>query len=358
MAWLDRNRHKRLDPRAILEAARAIIVLGVSYHLAKPVAERGRVPRTRDPRPAGSSAPRANPVVDGAPRTARPTSIPFPPTNFKGAGKTTGGGHGVIARYARFRDYHEALAPRLGELAAFVNELGGTETRSLWYVDTGPILERDLAQRAGIGFIGKHTNLISRELGNWFFLAEILTTLDLAEDEPERNRCGACRRCLDACPTQAITGPFQLDARRCVAYLTIELKGAIPRELRPLIGARVFGCDDCLEACPWNRFAQEGRIMPEARRGDLAQADLLGLLAMSEREFKTRFAGTPLFRSKRRGLSRNACVALGNIGDQAALPALRQAAEDPDPLIAEHAAWALAQVQERLNRGSDPDGCR
>ena len=152
------------------------------------------------------------------------------------------------------------VGEKLQALTRFVIQLGGAETRSIWYVDTGPLLERDLAQRAGLGFVGKHTNLISRELGNWFFLGEILTTLELEPDWPEKNRCGSCTRCITACPTGAILGPFELDARRCVSYLTIELKGAIPLELRPAIGNRIFGCDDCLAACPWNRFAQEGRI--------------------------------------------------------------------------------------------------
>src|SRR5207247_6037157 len=151
-------------------------------------------------------------------------------------------------------------------LTHFVKHLGGPQTRAVWYVDTGPFLERDLAQRAGLGFVGKHTNLISRQLGNWIFLAEIITTLDLAPDTGETNRCGSCARCLAACPTQAITAPFQLDARRCISYLTIELKGSIPVELRPAIGNRIYGCDDCLAVCPWNKFAQEGRLMADHAR--------------------------------------------------------------------------------------------
>jgi epoxyqueuosine reductase len=231
-------------------------------------------------------------------------------------------------------------------LTSFVNQLGGFPTRSLWYVDTGPLLERDLGQRAGLGFIGKHTNLISRTLGNWFFLAEIITTLELEPDAAERNRCGSCARCLAACPTQAITAPFQLDARRCISYLTIELKGSIPIELRPAIGDRIYGCDDCLAVCPWNRFAHEGRMMKAHARPELKQPDLLDLLSMDEASFKKRFAGTPLVRAKRKGLLRNVCVALGNVGDKSALPALRRASADPEPLIAEHAAWAVS----RLNR--------
>jgi epoxyqueuosine reductase len=217
----------------------------------------------------------------------------------------------------------------------------------LWYVDTGPLLERDLAERAGLGFIGKHTNLISRKLGNWIFLSEIITTLELEADAPEKNRCGSCRRCIDACPTAAITAPFQLDARRCISYLTIELKGAIPEELRPLIGNRIYGCDDCLAVCPWNRFARQGAMMRPHYRPDLAAPDLLELLSLDEAAFEQRFAGTPIRRAKRRGLLRNVCVALGNCGDEAALPALERAAADAEPLVAEHARWAITCIQGR-----------
>jgi epoxyqueuosine reductase len=217
----------------------------------------------------------------------------------------------------------------------------------LWYVDTGPILERELAERSGIGFVGKHTNVISRQFGNWILLAEILTTLELEPDPPEKNRCGSCTRCLAACPTQAITAPFQLDARRCISYLTIELKGPIPEELRPAIGDRIFGCDDCLAVCPWNRFAQTGRLLRPHARPDLTEPALLELLQLDDAQFKRRFAGTPLLRSKRRGLLRNVCVALGNVGTAAVLPALARAAADPEPLIAEHARWAAAQINSR-----------
>jgi epoxyqueuosine reductase len=214
-------------------------------------------------------------------------------------------------------------------------------------VDTGPLLERDLAQRAGLGFVGKHTNLISRQLGNWIFIAEIITTLELEPDAPEKNRCGSCSRCISACPTAAITAPFQLDARRCISYLTIELKNAIPLELRSAIGNRIYGCDDCLAACPWNKFAREGNLMKEHARTDLRTPDLLELLSLDNAGFKSRFAGTPILRTKRKGLLRNVCVALGNIGDETALPALKKAAEDLEPLIAEHARWAIEQIQAR-----------
>jgi epoxyqueuosine reductase len=252
-----------------------------------------------------------------------------------------------VARYARYADYHAVIGQRLELLAPFVQQLGGPGTRSLWHVDTGPVLERELAQRAGLGFIGKHTNLISRRLGNWFFLAELLTTLEIEPDVPERNHCGFCSRCLAACPTGAIVGPFQLDARRCLSYLTIELKGPIPAELRPALGNRIFGCDDCLAVCPWNRFARAGALMQTHARADLAMPDLLGLLTLDDAAFKRRFGGTPLARAKRGGLLRNVCVALGNTADGTALPALERAGAGPEPLIAEHARWAIEQIRRR-----------
>jgi epoxyqueuosine reductase len=303
-----------------LPGAKSILCLAVSYEHAAPAESEGRV--TRVP----------NPEV--------PQSIPHRQSSLTG----------VVARYAQYPDYHDLLAERLKSLTAFLTEIGPTETRSLWYVDTGPLLERDLARRAGLGFVGKHTNLISRKLGNWIFLSEIITTLELEPDESEKNRCGTCTRCITACPTSAITAPFQLDARRCISYLTIELKGAIPIELRPLIGNRIYGCDDCLAACPWNRFAQEGRLMKPHARTDLSAPDLIELLSLDAAGFKQRFAGTPILRTKRRGLLRNVCVALGNIADESALPALEKAALDPEPLIAEHALWAIEQIQSRRLR--------
>jgi epoxyqueuosine reductase len=315
MHWLERTAAKRADPQRVLPGAKTIIILAASYV-------------------TGDECPVTSDENSGA-----VPGHPSPVTR-----------HGVIARYARFADYHDVLGARLDSLTEFVNQLGGPQTRSLWYVDTGPLLERDLAQRAGLGFVGKHTNLISRRLGNWIFLAEILTTLELAPDPPEQNHCGKCTRCLTACPTNAITAPFQLDARKCISYLTIELKGAIPVELRPAIGNRIFGCDDCLAVCPWNKFAREGRLLQPHARADLRQPDLLELLRLDDAGFKARFAGTPLWRTKRRGLLRNVCVALGNVGDASALPALETAANDPEPLIAEHARWAIEQIVARASR--------
>lgn len=300
MAYLKRTSEKRTDPQLVLADAKSIIALGVSY-------------ATQEPQ-------------------EQPEDQPKP---------------GAVARYATFQDYHDVIGANLKKLADYTIELGGSQTRSLGYVDTGPILERDVAQRSGLGFIGKHTNLISRQFGNWIFLAEIITTLDLEPDVAEINRCGSCTKCLSACPTNAFVAPFELDARRCISYLTIELKGSIPVELRPAIGNRIFGCDDCLEVCPWNRFAREGRMMREYRLPDFRKPNLVELLNLDAAGFKKRFSGTPIIRAKRRGLLRNVAVALGNSGDAASLPALEKATSDVEPLVAEHAAWAIQQIEAR-----------
>lgn len=291
MGYMARNAEKRSDPSQVLPDARSIVVAGMNHY-------------TGDHDRAGR-----------------------------------------IARYAwGARDYHDVMSEKLKQLSAAINALGGPGTRSLWYVDTGPILERDFAQRAGVGFIGKHTNLISRRLGNWIFLGEVLTNLDLPPDQPEREYCGTCHRCIDACPTRAIVGPYRLDARLCISYLTIELKGAIPVELRPLIGDHVFGCDDCLEVCPWNRFAKLSAVR-EFQRRELPP--LTEFLSWDEHQFRDFFRGTPIFRIKRRGFLRNVCVVLGNIGDASALPALERACHDVEPLVREHAAWAVDQIRRR-----------
>jgi epoxyqueuosine reductase len=306
MAWMTRSASPRTDPQRVLPGVQSIVMLAAAY----------------------DTVPTPTLLAAGSP--------------------------GSIAFYARQRDYHEVLGEKLKALASFIDHHGGAGTRSVCYTDTGPVLERDLAERAGLGFIGKHTNLISRTHGNWHLLGEILTTVRLEADRPEKNRCGTCTRCLAACPTQAITSPFRLDARRCISYLTIELKGSIPLPFRPLIGNRIFGCDDCLAVCPWNRFARGGALMRQHARPDLGTPDLLELLALDEPAFKARFAGTPILRTKRRGLLRNVCVALGNTGSPGALPALQKAAADPEPLVAEHAAWALEQLRTRTG-ATPPD---
>jgi epoxyqueuosine reductase len=211
-------------------------------------------------------------------------------------------------------------------------------------------LERDYGAQSGIGWHGKSTMLIDRQLGTWFFLAEILTTLELPPDQPAPNRCGTCERCIQACPTGAITGPHQLDARRCISYLTIELKRTIPLALRPLIGDRIFGCDDCLEACPWNRFAQKYQETAFSARRSTTAMSLREYLDLNDAEFRALFKNSPIRRIKRRGFLRNVCVALGNVGDRADLPALERAAADPEPIIAEHATWAIQRIGERQKR--------
>jgi epoxyqueuosine reductase len=292
MNYLERNAAKRVDPQKILPGAESVIALAASYE--------------NENQKSGS-----------------------------------------VARYTRFDDYHNVLAERLKTLTDFINLVADRKVRSLWYVDTGPLLERDFAQRAGLGFVGKHTNLISRKFGNWIFLCEIITTLELKPDAPEKNHCGKCSRCISACPTNAITAPFQLDARRCISYLTIELKGSIPVEFRKAIGNRIYGCDDCLAACPWNRFAREGKLMKAHARKDLVQPDLIELLQLDDVDFKSRFKDSPILRTKRRGLLRNICVALGNTGDKSTLPALEKVARDSEPLISEHARWAISEIESR-----------
>jgi epoxyqueuosine reductase len=337
MSWLARNAEKRLAPRTVLPGAKTIITLATSYHT--PTAPGPRPSRAQQ-HETGQDQGNVSPVID-TPEVLRPGTGALPEQSAVAPAA------GVIARYARYADYHDVLGRALKTLTEHIIQLGGPATATLWYVDTGPLLERDLAQRAGLGFTGKHTNLISRRLGNWLFLSEIITTLELEPDPPAKNYCGTCTRCLAACPTNAITAPFQLDARRCISYLTIELKGPIPVELRPAIGHRIFGCDDCLAVCPWNRFARAGSLMQPHARPDLQAPDLIELLRLDDAGFKARFAGTPLLRTKRRGLLRNVCVALGNTADATALPHLEKAARDPDPLIAEHARWAIEQIESR-----------
>ena len=295
MEWIGRGEEKRCDPQKVLPGARSVIVVALNYF------QGGQLPE---------------------PQTAQA---------------------GRIARYAWGDDYHELMLRKLEELSAFLFERGGTQK---CYVDTGPILERDYAAEAGIGWHGKSTMLIDPKLGTWFFLGEILTTLELPADAPQEPRCGSCQRCITACPTGAITEPHRLDARRCISYLTIELKGAIPLELRRLIGDRIYGCDDCLDACPWNRFASTSREAAFAA-GAAVGMSLRDYLALDDAKFRELFRRSPIKRIKRRGFLRNVCVALGNVGDRDDLPALERAAADPEPLIAEHADWAIEQIVAR-----------
>ena len=294
MQWLTRDPDRRADPRAVLPGARSIVVAGLNYWQPQPE------------------------------------------------------GRGRVARYALGEDYHHVLLEKLEILAAEIVQAGA---QAKVYVDTGPVLEKPLAERAGIGWQGKSTMLIHPKLGPWLLLGEIFTTLELESDAPQKDHCGSCLRCITACPTGAITAPYQLDARRCIAYLTIELKGSIPEELRPLIGDRIYGCDECLDVCPWNRFARTTREARFLARAEPNGRDRLHeLLEISAAEFKRRFARSPILRVKRRGLLRNVCVVLGNIGTAEDLPALRRAEQHEEPLVREHAAWAVRRIEERLHK--------
>jgi epoxyqueuosine reductase len=296
MNWIERGAEKRADPQQVLAGARSVVVLAINYWQGESA--------TPNPRP------------------------------------------GRIARYGWGDDYHDLIVAKLRQLDNFLTAAGGQQK---CHVDTGPVLERDFAAEAGIGWQGKSTMLLNRELGTWFFLAEIFTTLDLPPDPPQPNRCGSCTRCIDLCPTGAITAPHQLDARRCISYLTIELKGSIPLDLRPLIGDRIYGCDDCLDACPWNRFARVSHESAFAMRPAVSQMQLRDFLSLNEEQFREMFRRSPIKRIKRRGFLRNVCVALGNVGDDRDLPALRQASHDPEPLIAEHANWAVDRIEARVS---------
>lgn len=296
MSYLARNPERRADPQRLLPGAKSVVVVACNY-----------------PAAGFASNPR----------------------------------QGRIARYALGDDYHEVMGRKLATLAEAVRALApGAQAKAC--VDTAPVLERELAQRAGLGWVGKNTMLLHRRFGQWLLLGEILLDVPLRPDAPEsHDRCGRCVRCIAACPTQAIVAPRELDARRCISYLTIELKGAIPLELRPLIGNRIFGCDDCLEVCPWNRFAQQAREPGFSPRADLTTPELLDLLELDGEDFQQRFVRSPILRAKRRGLLRNVCVALGNARDPQAVPALRRALEDAEPLVREHAAWALERIKEQ-----------
>ena len=250
-------------------------------------------------------------------------------------------GHGVISAYAQGRDYHDLVKKRLKRVGRWLLEQV-PEGEIKVFVDTAPVMEKPLAQAAGLGWQGKHTNLLARDLGNWFFLGAIFTTLELAPDSPETEHCGNCTACLDICPTQAFPAPFQLDARRCISYLTIEHSGPVDLELRAKMGNRIYGCDDCLAACPWNKFAATAR---EARyHGGVGAPPLAELAALDDADFRARFSGSPIKRIGRNRFLRNVLYAIGNSGDVTLAQAARAHVADPDPVVAEAASWALSQL--------------
>lgn len=253
---------------------------------------------------------------------------------------------GPIARYARGNDYHDVMLAKLDSLHEWIESQVGREVRGKSYVDTGPILERDLARKAGLGWIGKNTNLINPEIGSYFFIGSLLLDLDLAPDAPfEADRCGTCTRCLDACPTQAIVEPHVLDATRCISYLTIESRSAMPLDLRESVGTLIYGCDICQEVCPWNvSFARELSTPELEPREEIVDATLTDLLNANDVEFRSRFKGSPMKRARRSGLARNIAVAMGNRGNRDDVSALERAADDDNPLVRESAQWALYRL--------------
>lgn len=316
MEWMADTAERRADPRALWPEVRSVILLGLNYG---------------------------------------PADDPLPELAFKD--------RGYISVYARNRDYHDVIKGKLKEAAGFLASKASSDVKV--FVDTAPVMEKPLAEAAGLGFQGKHTVVVSREFGNWLFLGAIFTTAELPVDEPERNHCGSCRRCLDICPTNAFPAPYQLDARRCISYLTIEHKGHIPEELRPGIGNRIFGCDDCLAVCPWNKFAQAGREARLVQREDLAALPLADLARLDDPAFRARFAGTPIKRTGRDRFIRNVLIAIGNSGDATLAEQAERLLDDASPLVRAMAVWALGRLlppdavarhaAERQEQESDPD---
>lgn len=295
MAWMAERAAERGDPQTLWPEARSVVCLGLSY------------------------APDDDPLAV----LGRPD-------------------RGGISVYARNRDYHDVVKGMLKHLAAFMVSRFGPQIKV--FVDTAPVMEKPLAQMAGLGWQGKHTNLVSRTQGSWLVLGEVMTSLDLAPDAPHADRCGTCSRCLDVCPTGAFPAPYQLDATRCISYLTIEHAGPIPLALRPLMGNRIYGCDDCLAVCPWNRFATAAHPKLAARE-DLRAPRLAALAALDDAGFRALFAGGPVKRIGRNRFVRNVLIAIGNSGDAGLLPDAERLMTDADPVVAEAAGWAVARLQ-------------
>jgi epoxyqueuosine reductase len=295
MEWLARNADRRADPVTLWPDARSIIVIGANY------------------------------AQDGDPleNLAHPE-------------------RGNISVYARGADYHDVLKAKLKRLAQFVTQESGADVKV--FIDTAPVMEKPLAQAAGLGWQGKHTNLVSREFGSWLFIGSIFTTLDLPPDEREADHCGQCTRCLEACPTDAFTAPYRIDARRCISYLTIEHKGPIPHEFREAMGNRIYGCDDCLAVCPWNKFAQTGREAKLHAREELANALLADLVRLDDAAFRELFRGSPIKRTGRDRFVRNVLIAIGNSRDTSFAQKAERLLDDPSPLVRGAAVWALSRL--------------
>jgi len=252
---------------------------------------------------------------------------------------------GAISVYAQNRDYHDIVKKRLKRVGRWLLEQAPGEAIKV-FVDTAPVMEKPLAEAAGLGWQGKHTNLLSRDLGNWFFLGAIFTTIELPVDQPGRENCGNCTACLDVCPTGAFPAPFQLDARRCISYLTIEHPGPVDEQLRPLLGNRIYGCDDCLAVCPWNKFAAQAREVKYRARPDLIAPELAELSALDDAGFRARFSGSPIKRSGRARFIRNVAYAIGNSADPGLLPAVQALTGDSDAAVADAARWAVARLRK------------
>jgi epoxyqueuosine reductase len=312
MAWLANTAERRKSPRALWPEANSVILLGLNYG------------REGDPLH----------ILEERSR-------------------------GAVSIYAQGADYHDVLKAKLRPLAARVRSLTRSEVKI--FVDTAPVMEKPLAARAGLGWQGKHTNLVSREFGSWLFIGSIFTAARIAPDAPEEDHCGACRRCLDVCPTRAFTAPYQIDARACISYLTIEHKGHIASRFREAMGNRIFGCDDCLAICPWNKFASTAREAKLSVRGVCDNPPLAELLLLDDAAFRARFRGTPIKRTGRDRFLRNALIAAGNSGDVSLVPPVEARLDDASPLVRAMAAWALARLAPvrfnalRAARGNDPD---
>jgi len=297
MEWMAETRDRRGDPRTLWSDVRSIVVFGLNYG------------PDEDPREVLTKPDKA-----------------------------------AISVYARNRDYHDVIKGRLKEIATRFAARAGADVKV--FVDTAPVMEKPLAAAAGLGWQGKHTNLVSRELGSWLFLGSMFTTADLSIDTPEVDHCGSCHACLDICPTNAFPGPYQIDARRCISYLTIEHKGPIDPALRPLIGNRIYGCDDCLAACPWNKFAHEASEMKLQAREDLKEPTIEFLLSLDDAAFRTFFSGSPVKRIGRDRFIRNVLIAAGNSGDRRFVERCRELSQDPSPVVRGMAVWALSRLLE------------